>query len=86
MQITVKVKAHTKKNPAAVVRECVATVQPRATVEEVFPGVERGRRAGLVTVRLPDETSEVESRALLARLREADDIEYAEQATPRKAR
>jgi hypothetical protein len=86
MQITVKVKPHAKKNPAALVRDCVRAAESGATVEEVFPGVARGRRAGLVTVSLPDEVSERESQAILARLREDNDIEYAEPATPRKAR
>jgi hypothetical protein len=86
MQITVKVKPHSRKKPRAVVRDCVKTVQPAADVEEVFPGVESGRRAGLVTVRLPDTLSKEDSNAVLRSLREDDDVEYAELAAPRKAR
>jgi hypothetical protein len=85
-QITVKVKPQSKKQPAALVRDCVKAAQSGATVEEVFPGVETGRRAGLVTVSLPDAFSEQESEALLSRLREDEDVEYAEPATPRKGR
>jgi hypothetical protein len=86
MQITVKVSPRSKKAPAAVVRDCVKTVQPAAKVEEVFPGVESGRRAGLVTVKLPDTISQAESKAVLRSLREDADIEYAEPAASRKAR
>lgn len=86
MQITVKVKPHSKKKPSAVVRDCVKTVQPRAKIEEVFPNVQSGRRAGLVTVQLPDSMSSEDSNAVLRSLRQDADIEYAERAAPRKAR
>lgn len=86
MQITVKVKPQSRKKPAALVRDCVKAAHATAEVEEVFPGVESGRRAGLVTVSLPDAASDEESDALLATLRAQDDIEYAEPAAPRKAR
>jgi hypothetical protein len=86
LQITVKVKPHATKDAAAVVRDCVKAAQPDATVEEVFPGTESGRRAGLVVVCLPPDASEKDSRALLARLRATEEIEYAEPAPARKAR
>jgi beta-phosphoglucomutase-like phosphatase (HAD superfamily) len=86
LQITVKVKPHATKNATAIVRECVKAAQPDATVEEVFPGVESGRRAGLVVVCLPPGASEKDSRALLTRLRDTEEIEYAEPAPARKAR
>jgi hypothetical protein len=86
MQITVKVKPQSKKKPAAVVRDYVKAATAGAKVEEVFPGVESGRRAGLVTVNLPTAMSHQQSEALLKKLRAQDDIEYAEPAAPRKAR
>jgi hypothetical protein len=86
MQITVKVKPRSRKKPAAVVQHCVKSVHADAKVEEVFPGVESGRRAGLVMVKLPDTTSKEETDALLRSLRGDADVEYAEPAAPRKAR
>jgi hypothetical protein len=86
MQITVKVKPRSKKKPATVVRDCVKAVHAEAQVEEVFPDVQSGRRAGLVTVKLPDTTSKEDSSALLRSLREDANIEYAEPAARRKAR
>lgn len=86
MQITVKVKPQSKKKPGAIVRDCVEAAHATAEVEEIFPDVETGRRAGLVTVTLPDSVSQQKSQAVLARLREDEDVEYAEPATPRKAR
>ena len=86
MQITVKVKPQAGKKPAAVVRLCVTSMQPDAKVEEVFPDVKTGRRAGLVSVELPDTISDEASDALLASLRAQDDVEYAEPAAPRRSR
>jgi hypothetical protein len=82
----VKVKPQSKKKPATLVRACVKAVQPKAEVEEVFPGVQSGNRAGLVTVRLPASISKEDSKAVLRSLRDDDDIEYAEPSAPRKAR
>ncbi len=82
MDITVKVRPRGGKKAAAVVRNRLKDAHPKAKVEEVFPGVETGRRAGMVVVNVPDEDCD----AALASLRSHDDIEYAEPAHPRKAR
>ena len=86
MQITVKVKPRGARNAASVVRDRIKQVTPAATVEEVFPGVQSGRRAGMVTVNLPKGLSDDDSETVLRTLRDDDDIEYAEPAAPRKAR
>lgn len=84
MQITVKVKPGGGKKPATVVRDRLKDVQPGATVEEVFPDVQAGRRAGMVVVNLPDSMSDEDSETVIRALRGYDDIEYAERAGPRK--
>ena len=86
MQITVKVKPRGARNAASVVRNRIKQVTPAATVEEVFPGVQSGRRAGMVTVNLPKDLSDADSETVLRTLRDDDDIEYAEPSAPRKAR
>ena len=84
MKITVKVNAKGRKAPASVVRDRLKASQPKAVVEEVFPGVRSGRRAGMVIVNLPDDVSDEESETLLTRLRDDEEIEYAEPARSRK--
>jgi hypothetical protein len=79
MDITVKVRPRRGRKAAAVVRNRLRGVHPKAKVEEVFPGVETGRRAGMVVVNVPDEDSD----AALAALRGLDDIEYAQPAARR---
>jgi hypothetical protein len=87
MQITVKVRPRADAKPAALVRKTLASCHPdvgdTSKVEEVFPGLTTGRRAGMVTVDLPKSLSDEASRAVLRALRDHDDIEYAEAATPR---
>ena len=80
MDITVKVRPRRGRNAATVVRKQLKDAHPHAKVEEVFPGVDTGRRAGMVVVRVPDEDSE----AALEALRDHGDIEYAEPAAARK--
>jgi hypothetical protein len=84
MQITVKVKPREGKKASSVVQKQLKKLTPAAKVEEVFPGVQSGRRAGMVIVNLPDDLSDTDSQAVLRSLREAEDIEYAEPAAPRK--
>ena len=90
MQITVKVNTHRDKEPAAVVRERLTDLRPEigqhAPVEEVFPGLRSGNRAGMVTVKLPHDLSEEDVDAILQALRDDKDIEYAEPAIPRTHR
>jgi len=89
MDITVKVKRGTGKPPAAVVRARLQEAAPEigsCKVEEVFPDVDTGRRAGLVVVKLPENLSNEQSKAVLRSLRSDSEIEYAEPAAPRKAR
>ena len=87
MQITVKVRPRPDATPAALVRKTLASCHPdvrdASQVEEVFPGLTSGRRAGMVTVHLPKNLSDEASEAVLRALRENDDIEYAEPAAPR---
>jgi Fervidolysin N-terminal prodomain len=80
VNITVKVRTKRGRKATAVVRDQLKDVHPHAKVEEVFPGVDVGRRAGMVVVSVPDEDSE----AALKALRDHGDIEYAEPAAPRK--
>jgi hypothetical protein len=90
MQITVKVNPHGGKEPAAVVRERLKELRPEigehAPVEEVFPGLKSGNRAGMVIVRLPHDLSEEDVEAVLKALRADKDIQYAEPAIPRTHR
>ena len=87
MQITVKVRPRADAKPAALVRKTLASCRPdvgdASKIEEVFPGLTTGRRAGMVTVDLPKSLSDEASQAVLRALRDHDDIEYAEAATPR---
>ena len=82
MKITVKVNARGRKAPASVVRNRLKNVRSKATVEEVFPGLRSGRRAGMVLVDVSDEDSE----HVLKELRADHEIEYAEPAAQRKAK
>lgn len=90
MQITVKVNPHRGKEPAAVVRDRLKELRPeigqKAPVEEVFPGLQTGNRAGMVTVQLPQELPDEDVDAILDGLREDKDVEYAEPAIPRTHR
>lgn len=90
MQITVKVNPHRGKDPAVVVRDRLTTLRPdlglNAPVEEVFPGLKTGNRAGMVIVRLPYDMPEEELETILQGLREDADVEYAEPAIPRTHR
>jgi beta-phosphoglucomutase-like phosphatase (HAD superfamily) len=82
MKITVKVNARGSKAPTAVVRDRLKKVRTKAKVEEVFPGLRSGRRAGMVMVDVSDQ----ESEQVLQELRADEAIEYAEPATQRKAK
>lgn len=90
MQITVKVNPRRGKDAAAVVRECLKSARPEvaeaAGVEEVFPGLRSGRRAGMVTVNLPQRLSHDQVKAVITALQSDDAIEYAEASAPRKSR
>jgi hypothetical protein len=90
VQITVKVNPARAKSATAVVREHLKAVHPDigegSAVEEVFPGVRSGRRAGMVTVKLPQKLSHDEVKAVITALQSDEAIEYAEAVTPRKSR
>jgi hypothetical protein len=90
VQITVKVARSGLKDPVATVRNALRDVRPdfaqSAEVEEVFPGVQSGNRAGLTVVRLAEEPSQSELDALVASLQARDDIAYATSERPRKSR
>ena len=87
MQITVKVRPRAGAKPAALVRKTLASCHPDvgvgSKVEEVFPGLTTGRRAGMVIVDLPKSLSDEASKAVLRALRDHEDVEYAEAAAPR---
>jgi len=89
MDITVKVDPVRQKDPAKAVRHALAELRPdlsrSAAVEEVFPGVTSGSRAGMVVVHLRGEISPEEYEALVKGLRERDEVIYAESAHPRKS-
>jgi beta-phosphoglucomutase-like phosphatase (HAD superfamily) len=80
MEIAVKIRPRRGRKAAAVVRDQLKDVNLRAKIEEVFPGIETGRRAGMVVVNVPDESSE----AALKALRDHADVEYATPAAVRK--
>jgi hypothetical protein len=80
MKITVKVNPRGRTAAASVVRNRLKKLRTTPTVEEVFPGLRSGGRAGLVTVDVADEDSE----HALQELRADDAIEYAEPTTQRK--
>jgi hypothetical protein len=89
MQITLKLRPKGKKSPVAAVRETIGTVKPdlasKAEVNEVFPGVTSGNRAGMVVVHL-QSASAADADAVLQALKDRDDVVYAEPAQARKAR
>ena len=72
------------------VRERLQVLRPaiaeQVPVEEVFPGLQVGNRAGMITVQLPPDLSDEELDAILDGLREDKDVEYAESAMPRSRR
>lgn len=78
MQIIVKVSAGHASAARSVVAGRLAQKVPHGVVTEVFPGIVRGRRAGLVSVELPPGVSEQDVPALLEHLTGADEVEYAE--------
>jgi beta-phosphoglucomutase-like phosphatase (HAD superfamily) len=82
MKITVKVNPRGRKAAASVVRDRLKNLRSTPKVEEVFPGLRSGRRAGMVTVDVSDE----ESEHVLEQLRADDAIDYAEPAAQRKAK
>lgn len=90
MQITVKVNATRARSAAKVVRERLKSASPQvaetAAVEEVFPGVKSGRRAGMVTVNLPQKISHADVETVLSALQADEAVEYAEPVAPRKGR
>jgi hypothetical protein len=90
VQITLKLRPKGKKDPVQAVRDALGEVDSdlaaSAQVEEVFPGVKSGNRAGMVVVRLPADVSEVEANAVVTSLKNRADVLYAEPARPRKAR
>ena len=80
MKITVKVNPRGGKAPASVVRNLLKNLRSTPKVEEVFPGLRSGRRAGMVTVDVSDE----ESEHVLHELRADAAIAYAEPARKKK--
>lgn len=90
MQITVKVSPRRGKTASGMVRDRLKATDPQvakaAAVEEVFPDVSSGRRAGMVTVNLPRGLSDDDVQNVLSALKSDEAIEYAEPVAPRKGR
>lgn len=89
MDITIKVDP-TRADPAAEVRRAVASLRPDLVgaigVEEVFPGVTTGSRAGMVVLHITAAMTPKALDALVDALREQPLISYAATAAPRKQR
>lgn len=88
MQIVIKVASdHAADARALVTRHLTEHLPDHAeedvAVSEVFPGVTRGRRAGLITVRLPVGLSEEEVDRLMEDLQREKEFDYAELPAPR---
>lgn len=83
MKLTVKVRAPAVKQAASIVRDHLQPFAPDAAVEEVFPEETTGKRAGLVVIDLPDDA---DLDRVLKRLRDDDQIEYAERSPTRARR
>ena len=84
MKLIVKVDPKLKKDPAKHVTRVLKGTGERGRVEELFPGLQKGSSAGLVTVTLPDAAVAKGKRAVLKALREDDAISYVE--TPKARR
>ena len=89
MRITLKVRPGGRKSPVAAVRETIASVRPMLTpsaeVTEVFPGVQSGNRAGMVTVSLGNASAD-DADAVLEALKARADVVYAEPVSGRTAK
>jgi hypothetical protein len=87
VEIVIKVNRQRVKDPAAhvttIVRRAGARCAPRARAEEIFPGLESGHSAGLVSLELPDDVAPEDSDRILQALRNDDSIEYANRPAPR---
>lgn len=90
MQLAVKVDVDAVGSPAQAVREMFARVRPdlakAASVDEVFPQVRSGRRAGLVIVDVHAELPPKELATLVQSLRACAHVVYVEVAAPRTRR
>jgi hypothetical protein len=88
MQIVVKVAGKTRDGAVDLVSKLVRTALPaaeanRTSVEPVFPDVKVGRRAGMLTLSLDDDTPAGSVEKVLDALRRSDAVEYAQPAAPR---
>lgn len=88
MQIVVKVAQKKLTDAVDLVNKLVrgalpATEAHRASVEPVFPDVKVGRRAGMLTLSLADDTAADNVDKVLEVLRASNAVEYAEKAAPR---
>jgi len=81
MEIVVKVDRSRIKDPADHVKKIVRRARglrrmaPQA--EEVFPGLDTGRSAGLVSLQLPDDITPADGETILQALRNDASVEYA---------
>jgi hypothetical protein len=85
VELIVKVDLNRAKDPAAHVSRLLSAVAPKASTEEVFPGLRSGASAGLVSVRLPCARGSKEHRASVKALREDAAIAYVQEPKPRRA-
>ena len=81
MEIVVKVDRSRINDPARhvtkIVRRARGARALSARAEEIFPDVQVGHSAGLVSLELPDDVTIDDSERILKALRDDDSIEYA---------
>jgi hypothetical protein len=90
IQLTVKVGPSSLHDPIGTVREALGAASPElaahADIEEVFPGLRSGRRAGMLLVRLHRNAKRSDVEKLVEALRAVKDVVYAELEHQRTAR
>jgi hypothetical protein len=89
LEIIVKVDPRRAEEPAVHVRRLLGTsgeTKGRIEVEEVFPGLRKGRSAGLVSLTLPDRVADSVRDALVKTLRADQAVEFVELPKVRRAK
>jgi hypothetical protein len=85
VELIVKIDLKRAKDPVAHVSQLLNAVAPKASTEEVFPGLRSGASAGLVSVRLPCARGSKAHRASVKALRDDAAVAYVEEPKPRRA-
>jgi len=89
VKIVVKIAPSRSAQAAKVVNDVLRSVLPKAeldaaSVEPVFPDVTSGRRAGMMMLSLDRKTSSRNVARVLESLRASEDVEYAQEPSPRE--